>query len=89
MVLRPPTSWADVFQNEQLVPFFFELHRSVRQNPDLAQHTLACIVQLANVTGSVMDAPRGSGGKPIKAEVQPSDLHMRRFCTALVDVFKE
>lgn len=90
VALRPPPTWADLFQNEQLLPFFFELHRNVRQNPQLAQHSLACIVQLAGVMGSSLDTPRGPGGRRMaQGEIQPHDMYVRRFCTSLIDVFKE
>lgn len=89
VALRPPPTWSDLFQDEQLLPFFFELHRNVRQNSQLAQHSLACIVQLSGVMGSVLDAPRGTNRRPVQGEIQPHDLYVRRFCTALIDIFKE
>jgi hypothetical protein len=88
VALRPPASWSDLFQDEHLIPFFFELHRNVRQNPQLAQHSLSCIVQLAGVMGSALDAPKGVK-QATHGDVQPHDLYVRRFCTALIDVFKE
>ena len=89
MQLRPPQSWNVVFQDENLIPFFFQLHRSVRDNVELAQQSMACIVQLACVAGSVFDrSPRGgktrSAGQP-----NPHDVYVQRYCRFMIDTFNK
>jgi hypothetical protein len=39
--------------------------------------------------GSVLDASRGPTKRLAQGEVPPHDLYVRRFCTSLIDVFKE
>ncbi|KAI6181096.1 ATP synthase subunit gamma, mitochondrial [Aphelenchoides besseyi] len=88
--LRPPPSWSDLFQDEKLLPFFFELHKRVRGNQQLAQNSLQCIMQLAAVMGTVLDR-REKSGADIRASTtpQPHDLYVQRFISALIDCFAD
>ncbi|KAI6206894.1 ATP synthase subunit gamma, mitochondrial [Aphelenchoides besseyi] len=88
--LRPPPSWSDLFQDEKLLPFFFELHKRVRGNQQLAQNSLQCIMQLAAVMGTVLDR-REKSGADVRASTtpQPHDLYVQRFISALIDCFAD
>ncbi|KAI6224665.1 ATP synthase subunit gamma, mitochondrial [Aphelenchoides besseyi] len=90
VALRPPPSWSDLFQDEKLLPFFFELHKRVRGNQQLAQNSLQCIMQLAAVMGTVLDR-REKSGADVRASTtpQPHDLYVQRFISALIDCFAD
>lgn len=87
VALRPPPSWSDLFTNDDLLPFFFGLHKKVRHTQQLAENSLACIAQLAAVMGSCLEPrvrePRSSG------VVQPHDLYVQRYCSNMMDCFHE
>jgi hypothetical protein len=84
--LKPNASWGNLFQDEKLLPFFFGLHQTVRQDTRLSQNTLACLVQLSTLTGPAINN-RASNYK--NKDVMPLDTYLRRFCTGLMDLFKE
>ncbi|CAD5218799.1 unnamed protein product [Bursaphelenchus okinawaensis] len=85
VALRPPPSWADLFTNEELLPFFFGLHQKVRHNSQLADNSLSCLTQLASIMGSVLDSR-------VKVRVpgvpQPHDLYVQRYCHHLCETFE-
>ncbi|KAI6222438.1 ATP synthase subunit gamma, mitochondrial [Aphelenchoides fujianensis] len=93
VALRPPPSWSDIFQDEKLLPFFFELHRRIRSNELLAQNSLLCLMQLAAVMGSVLD--RKEKPAELRAEARatsvppPHDVYVQRFVTNLIESFAD
>lgn len=52
--LRPGAPWKDTIMDHQVSKLFFELHMKVRHDSELAHHTMACLVQLSSLNGSVM-----------------------------------
>ncbi|XP_068617359.1 exportin-4-like [Battus philenor] len=54
--LRLNGNWRDTIMKPELIAFFFELHMYVRSNPDLANPSLICLVQLASLSGVVVSA---------------------------------
>ncbi|CAH0399870.1 unnamed protein product [Chilo suppressalis] len=49
--LRLSLSWRDTIMQPELLALFFEIHMYVRSNPELANHSMTCLVQLASVSG--------------------------------------
>lgn len=87
VALRPPTSWSDLFTNEELLPFFFGLHKKVRHRSLLAENSLSCLTQLAAVMGSALE-PKVIGPR-VAGQPQPHDLYVQRFCSNLMETFQE
>ncbi|CAK1585539.1 unnamed protein product [Parnassius mnemosyne] len=54
--LRLSVNWRDTIMKPELIALFFELHIYVRSNPDLANPSLTCLVQLASLSGVVVSA---------------------------------
>ncbi|XP_013138287.1 PREDICTED: exportin-4-like [Papilio polytes] len=54
--LRLSMNWRDTIMKPELIALFFELHIYVRSNPDLANPSLTCLVQLASLSGVVVSA---------------------------------
>ncbi|CAG4930561.1 unnamed protein product [Colias eurytheme] len=54
--LRLSLNWRDTIMKPELIALFFEIHLHVRQNPDLANPSLTCLVQLASLSGVVVSA---------------------------------
>ncbi|CAD5226707.1 unnamed protein product [Bursaphelenchus xylophilus] len=86
VALRPPPSWADLFTNDDLLPFFFGLHKKVRHNSQLAENSLSCITQLAAVMGSCLD---NRSKEKVAGVPQPHDLYVQRFCSNLIETFQD
>ncbi|WKY07717.1 hypothetical protein Q1695_007299 [Nippostrongylus brasiliensis] len=51
---RPPASWKDLLENDDFFTLFFQLHAKIRSDEDLSTRSLACLVQLAGLSGEVM-----------------------------------
>ncbi|XP_069695986.1 exportin-4-like isoform X2 [Periplaneta americana] len=51
--LRLGTHWKEVILDPNVVNLFFTIHWKVRENPQLAHHSLNCLVQLASLNGAV------------------------------------
>ncbi|VEN57418.1 unnamed protein product [Callosobruchus maculatus] len=58
--LKLPESWAEYVFNPDLLPLMFQIYWKVRDNDQLSHPALACLVQLASLSGRVMleDEPR-------------------------------
>ncbi|XP_072932819.1 exportin-4-like [Epargyreus clarus] len=54
--LRLSMNWRDTIMQPELIALFFEIHMHVRSNPDLANPSLTCLVQLASLSGVVVSA---------------------------------
>ncbi|XP_014359373.2 exportin-4 [Papilio machaon] len=54
--LRLSMNWRDTIMKPELIALFFELHIYVRSNPELANPSLTCLVQLASLSGVVVSA---------------------------------
>nr|CDQ06172.1 Bm7015 [Brugia malayi] len=52
--LRPPESWKPIFQSDEFLRLFFELHKRVRHNEILCMHSLNCLIQLSSLIGPVL-----------------------------------
>lgn len=52
--LRLNLSWAEVV-NAELPPMMFRIYWKVRDNDQLAHHALTCLVQLASLSGSILE----------------------------------
>ncbi|XP_028157129.1 exportin-4-like isoform X1 [Ostrinia furnacalis] len=52
--LRLSLSWRDTIMQPELIALFFEIHMYVRSNPELANPSLTCLVQLASLSGVVV-----------------------------------
>ncbi|CAB4058836.1 unnamed protein product [Lepeophtheirus salmonis] len=52
--LRPGISWKETILDPSVVKLFFELHVKIRHDPELAHHTLNCLVQLSSLNGIVV-----------------------------------
>ncbi|ELU09303.1 hypothetical protein CAPTEDRAFT_151878 [Capitella teleta] len=50
---RPPRKWSNLLLKEGLVPMMFRVHSKVRQHPEMANHSLQCLSQLASLNGPV------------------------------------
>ncbi|VDN01903.1 unnamed protein product [Thelazia callipaeda] len=51
---RPPQSWKPIFQSNQILRLFFELHKKVRYNADFCAYSMNCLVQLSSLMGPVL-----------------------------------
>ncbi|XP_047530878.1 exportin-4-like [Vanessa atalanta] len=54
--LRLSLNWRDTIMQPELIALFFEIHMYVRNNPDLLNSSLTCLVQLASLSGVVVSA---------------------------------
>ncbi|CAH2084614.1 unnamed protein product [Euphydryas editha] len=54
--LRLSLNWRDTIIQPELIALFFEIHMYVRNNPDLLNSSLTCLVQLASLSGVVVSA---------------------------------
>lgn len=54
--LRLSLNWRDTIMQPELLALFFEIHMYVRSNPELANPSLTCLVQLASLNGAVVSA---------------------------------
>ncbi|XP_032516435.2 exportin-4-like [Danaus plexippus] len=54
--LRLSLNWKDTIMQPELLALFFEIHMYVRTNPELANPSLTCLVQLASLSGVVVSA---------------------------------
>lgn len=52
--LRLSSIWRDTILQPELLSLFFEIHMYVRSNPELANPSLTCLVQLASLSGIVV-----------------------------------
>ncbi|CAG9787686.1 unnamed protein product [Diatraea saccharalis] len=52
--LRLSSTWRDTIMQPELLTLFFEIHMYVRSNPELANPSLTCLVQLASLSGVVV-----------------------------------
>ncbi|XP_049872405.1 exportin-4-like isoform X2 [Pectinophora gossypiella] len=52
--LRLSLNWRDTMMQPELIALFFEIHMYVRSNPELANPSLTCLVQLASLCGVVL-----------------------------------
>lgn len=52
--LRLPAIWRDTILQPELISLFFEIHMTVRLNPDLSSSSLTCLEQLASLSGIVV-----------------------------------
>lgn len=51
--LRPSEAWRDVLLSDATLPLFFRIHKKVRYNTEMAQHSLICLSQLASLNGLI------------------------------------
>lgn len=49
--LRLGMNWMDTIMKPELLALFFEIHMYVRSNPDLLNHSITCLIQLASLSG--------------------------------------
>ncbi|KAI6239694.1 hypothetical protein M3Y99_00562200 [Aphelenchoides fujianensis] len=94
VTMRPPANWAPIFQDEALIPLFFELHRRVRGDHQLSQNSLFCVIQLGNVTGVALDSPgtqqkRERAVKRDRSAVLSHDLYVQRYIRQLINTFAD
>ncbi|XP_048485635.1 exportin-4 [Plutella xylostella] len=52
--LRLSLNWRDTILQPEVIALFFDIHMYVRSNPDLANPSLTCLVQLASLSGIVV-----------------------------------
>ncbi|XP_060526804.1 exportin-4-like [Cylas formicarius] len=51
--LKLNSSWSEIIYNEDLLPLMFQIYWKVRNIDELSHHSMACLVQLASLTGGV------------------------------------
>lgn len=54
-ILRLSAHWQDIMLNPAILDLFFTLYWKVRTNPHLAHHARNCLVQLAGLSGRVIN----------------------------------
>ncbi|KHN78214.1 Exportin-4 [Toxocara canis] len=79
--LRPPITWKDIFQNDDLLNLFFQLHGRVRSDESLCERSMNCLVQLSSLMGDVLNAREGD-------LVDPYDHYLCLFVHNLLQLFE-
>ncbi|VIO92909.1 Uncharacterized protein BM_BM7015 [Brugia malayi] len=90
--LRPPESWKPIFQSDEFLRLFFELHKRVRHNEILCMHSLNCLIQLSSLIGPVL-----TDSEPVISQklsttstssfINAHDRFVSNFIAGFVDIF--
>ena len=51
---RPGSTWKENMMRPELLDLFFQVHLKVREAPELAHHSINCLVQLSSLNGGVL-----------------------------------
>ncbi|VDK17648.1 unnamed protein product, partial [Anisakis simplex] len=79
--LRPPITWKEIFQNDDLLNLFFQLHRRVRSDETLCERSMNCLVQLSSLMGDVLNASENDTHDPY-------DHYMFLYIRNLLELFQ-
>lgn len=51
--LKLSTNWSDIMFDPNFLPLMFQIYWKVRDNGELAHHSISCLVQLASLSGAI------------------------------------
>uniref|UniRef100_A0A915ATK0 Exportin-4 n=1 Tax=Parascaris univalens TaxID=6257 RepID=A0A915ATK0_PARUN len=78
--LRPPVVWKDIFQNDDLLNLFFQLHGRIRSDESLCERSMNCLVQLSSLMGDVLNAKESD-------PIDPYDHYLSLYMHNLLQLF--
>lgn len=79
--LRPPSSWRALFQDDDLLNLFFQLHTKIRSIETLRNRSISCLVQLSSVIGEVLTTRNSDS-------TEPQDHYLSLFISNFLETFK-
>ncbi|VDM10431.1 unnamed protein product, partial [Wuchereria bancrofti] len=90
--LRPPESWKAIFQSDEFLRLFFELHKRVRHNEILCIHSLNCLIQLSSLIGPVLTDSESVVSQKLSTSstsnfINAHDRFVSNFIAGFIDIF--
>ncbi|KAM3720138.1 Exportin-4 [Dirofilaria immitis] len=91
--LRPPESWKAIFQSDEFLRLFFELHKRVRHSETLCTHSMNCLIQLSSLMGPVLTDNESFVSQKLSTSnssnfVNAHDRYVSNFIAGFVDLFE-
>ncbi|EJD74821.1 hypothetical protein LOAG_17920 [Loa loa] len=90
--LRPPESWKTIFQSDEFLRLFFEVHKRVRHSEMLCIHSMNCLIQLSSLMGPVLTDSESVTTQKLSSSnasnfANAHDRYVSNFIAGFVDIF--